>query len=148
MAAELGKPVSVNFSELLDAFELASAAEDLGGQTHICLSTGKTYFVSDMLDAEEHVPEDIEESDDHIPLPTRRELDLGTPLVFAFVDQEMPGDSGAVSAIFRRKGAYGRFKDLLCGRNLLDKWHAFEASTTEQTLRIWCQECGIQLSDT
>jgi hypothetical protein len=30
---------------------------------------------------------------------------------------------------------------------MLEKWHAFEDRATEEALRAWCEDVGIQLSD-
>lgn len=138
---------SVSLSELLDAVLFASTGEDLGGGAYLCRSTGKIYFVSDYVDPEEEIPADLEESDDYIAVPTSRDLDLGTRLVFAFVDDEMPEHRDEVSDIFRRKGAYGRFKGFLAHHHMLDRWHAFEAAATERAVREWCEAEGLQVSD-
>lgn len=45
-----------------------------------------------------------------------------------------------VHDIFRHRGAYARFRDLLTRRNALDRWYAFEKEATEKALRGWCAE--------
>lgn len=134
-------------SELLDAVLFASTGEELGGGAYLCRSTGKIYLVSDYIDPEEDLPADIEESDDYVAVPTSRDLDLGTRLVFAFVDEEMPEHRHEVSDIFRRKGAYGRFKDFLYHRDMLDRSQAYEAAATERAVREWCENMDIPLID-
>jgi hypothetical protein len=62
-------------------------------------------------------------------------LDLGRELVSSFVRQELPEKWDAVRDMFRKRGAYGRFKDLLHSHGALEKWYEFEASATEQALR-------------
>ncbi|MCK5351545.1 hypothetical protein KAJ77_03150, partial [bacterium] len=50
-----------------------------------------------------------------------------------------------VLGIFRRKGAYGRFKGLLEQKGLLEEWYAFEEEKTRERLLRWCEENGVVL---
>lgn len=76
-----------------------------------------------------------------------RELDLGEPLVLDFVRQFLPGDYDEIRRIFTRKGAYGRFKELLVERGALNCWYEFSSKAEEAALREWCAENGIELSE-
>jgi hypothetical protein len=64
----------------------------------------------------------------------------------AFVAAELPDDYDTVAGFFRRRGAYGRFKDLLDARGKLQRWYEFENQATEDALRDWCADNGIQLA--
>lgn len=99
------------------------------------------------LEVDEDVPDDIKTSDRYIMIPHKNDFDLGRRLAPAFVDQELAGDYDTIARFFRKKGAYGRFKDFLHGRNLLDRWYEFEARATERTLRDWCAESDIMLAE-
>jgi hypothetical protein len=148
MADELSKSAPVAISELVDALEFASAGESLEFKAYICIATGKVHFVSDDIDPEdEGVPDDVEESDDYVAVPDKRFLDLGNKLVFAFAEEVMPDDYDTVRDIFRKRGAYRRFKDLLDHRRMLDAWYDFETKATERALRAWCDENDIALAD-
>ena len=72
-------------------------------------------------------------------------LDLGKSLVFQFVSENLPGDLDQVERIFRKRGAYSRFKDLLERRNLLEQWYNYETDETSKALRAWCQKNKIEL---
>ncbi len=52
-----------------------------------------------------------------------------------------------VHAIFSRRGAYGRFKDLLAEKGLLKEWYAFENNRTREALVEWCAEEGLVLEN-
>jgi hypothetical protein len=54
---------------------------------------------------------------------------------------------GQVNGIFRRKGAYSRYKELLNAKGLLDKWYKYEDQRTKEELRAWCAENDIELTD-
>jgi putative CocE/NonD family hydrolase len=112
---------------------------------YIRTDTGTIHLVSEAIDEEE--PDDLESSDAYVSVPHKNDLDLGRNLVFAFVEEHMPDDWDTVRDIFRKRGAYGRFKDLLQRRRMLDKWFAYEESATEAAVRAWCEDVGIQLSD-
>ncbi len=148
MSTESTKPAPVDFAAVLDAFEYASAG--MNGEWRACIQvdTGKVYSwctTGDVEDEYQDVLEDVDTSDNYIELPDRHELDLGQRLVFAFVDSEIPKYYDTVSDIFRRRRAYRWFKDFLSSRNELERWYEFEASTTRDRLRAWCEAQGFEL---
>ena len=138
------KTVSVNATELRTTFEFVSAAAPSEHAAYICLDTGKIYFQAVGLEEEEDLPEDLEIADRYIAVPHRNDHDLGRRLALAFADQELPGDYDTVAGFFRRRGAYGRFKDLLQARGKLQSWYEFEDRATEKALLAWCEVNGIQ----
>jgi mannose-6-phosphate isomerase-like protein (cupin superfamily) len=117
-------------------------------QAFLDRETGKTYLVSDAIDMDEaleELPDDLD-SERYLEIPRRSELDLGKPLVLAFVAERLPGELDRVEGMFRRRGAYRRYKDLLEERGLLDAWHAFEEQAEKRALVEWCQEQGIEVT--
>jgi hypothetical protein len=78
-------------------------------------------------------------------MPDKRELDLGIRLVFQFVERHIPEHSDRVSNIFRRRGAYGRYKDFLYDHGKLEDWYTFENSATERVLREWAENEGFSV---
>jgi hypothetical protein len=138
--------VTVKFSELLDAFEFASFNGPVENRVFIDRETGAFHFISDEIEFDEEVPADIEDSDRYLAVPHKNDLDLGRRLAMSFVEQFLRNDYDAVEAIFHKRGAYGRFKDLLDRHGVLDAWYKFETEATEQALKRWCQDKEIQLS--
>lgn len=138
----------VKLSELVDAFEFVSVSDLDEHQAYICKRTGRIIFVSEGVDLEEDIelPDDPELAD-YLPVPHRRDLDLGRRLALSFVAEKLPGSFDKASEIFSRKGAYSRFKQLLRATGTLDNWHAFEARATELALEEWCVEVGVTLID-
>ena len=106
--------------------------------------TGESFYASDMAGIDE-IPEDAEGSDAHLWIPHKNDLDLGKPLVIDFVRYRCPDLIDPVLDIFRRKGAYGRFKDLLERKGLLEEWYAFEEGKIREALLRWCVENGVVL---
>jgi hypothetical protein len=139
--------VKIKFSELLDAFTFSSAGTALDCYAYINLDTGAVYLVSDDMDinTEQEVPDDVETSDRYLPVPHKKDLDLGRTLVFSFTEEELPDDYETVRDIFRSKDAYGRYKDFLASRHMLQNWYDYESRMTEAALRAWCQENGIEV---
>jgi hypothetical protein len=111
----------------------------------LCKETGEIFYASD-YDDENQIPEEIYFREDCIEIPHRNDLDLGRNLVFEFVEQYMPEDFERVREILRRKGAYGKYKDLLEDRNILQKWYDFENARQTETLREWCEDNEIALN--
>jgi len=100
----------ISFKELMETYELASMGSSAYGEHHayLCRESGKIYWHSEFSDLEElndELPEDIEDEDKYIQLPSKRELDLGVPLVMDFVRQVLPRDFDDVSDMFDRRGA-------------------------------------------
>jgi hypothetical protein len=143
------KTVSVNAADLRTAFDFVSFGASLEHSAYICLDTGKIYWQSMSADLEEQedLPDDLETSDRYIAVPHQNDLDLGRRLALAFIERELPDDYETAAGVFRRRGAYGRFKDLLHARGLLDRWYEFENHATDEALCAWCDENGIQLVD-
>ena len=106
--------------------------------------TGKILYHSEMSDMDEISDEDWE-ADDSVEVPHKNDLDLGTRLVFDFVHTNLPDDYNNVRQIFSRRGAYGRFKDFLESKELLQSWYDFEAKHQELSLRQWCKDNDIEL---
>ncbi len=111
--------MAVNFSELLEAFEFVSSVGSGENTAHLCKATGKIYWHSDWADDVEELPDEVEDSEKYIPIPDKRELDLGKPLALKFARHYLPDDYDKVRQIFSRAGAYARFKDLLEHRRVL-----------------------------
>ena len=106
--------------------------------------TGRILYHSAMGDMDEISDEDWE-SDDAVEIPHKNDLDLGTRLVFDFVRTNLPDDYNNVHQIFSRRGAYGRFKDFLESKGLLQSWYDFEAEQQKRFLRQWCKDNNIEL---
>jgi len=106
--------------------------------------TGEIYYISEFGDSDE-LPDDVEDPDKYIEIPHKNELDLGESLVLQFVSEHISEEMGRVEKIFRKKGAYSRFKTLLEQKGLLDQWHDYENRRTSQVLREWCKDNKIDI---
>ena len=138
-------PVSLN--DLREAFEFVCASGLGEHQAFLCKQSGKLYCHSELCDDLDILPDDIDDSEKFLPIPDKRELDLGKPLALDFARQFLPGDFDDVRQIFSRRGAYAKFKNLLDRRGMLDQWYAFEAEAEESALKMWCELNSIEVSD-
>ena len=136
----------VSLKDLEEAFEFVSAGGE--HQAYLCKQSGKLYFHSELCDDLDILPDDIDDTDKFLPIPNKKELDLGKPLALAFTREFLPGDFDNVRQFFSRRGAYARFKALLDQRGALADWYAFEAKAGERALREWCAVNSIEVSDT
>lgn len=140
-----------SFQEILDAFEFVSMGGWLGeNQAFVCKHTGKIYWHSEsgeLDDLEEELPDDIEDNENYLAIPNKRDLDLGKPLALDFARQFLPGDFDEVRRIFSKRGAYSRFKQLLARKRALQRWYDFEQEATERALREWYEVNSIELAD-
>jgi hypothetical protein len=136
--------MTIEYDDIEDAFLFVSSAPEYSNTAIIDRLTGTIYYTSDMGDSDE-LPEDVDDSDRYVALPHKNELDLGLALVRDFVSGHAADLAREVESIFRRRGAYSRFKHLLESRGLLDTWHEYEQTRTEAALREWCADNGIAL---
>src|SRR3974390_2055911 len=134
----------VKFSDLELAFEFASfegvTTEHLA---YVRKDTGEILYGSYELNGEE-LPDDVDDEEKYLAIPSKRDLGLGRSLVFDFVQQFLPDDLDQVRRYFSRRGAYGNFKDLLAERRAIEQWHKFEDEAAQRALREWCSENSIE----
>jgi hypothetical protein len=140
--------VAVRYSELSAAFDFVSFAAPMEHLAYLSLDTGAIYWVSELNPVDEEVPDDLESSDRYLTIPHKNDLDLGSRLALRFAAEELPSQYQTIEGLFRRRGAYARFKELLAAQGCLDKWFAFEAASVEAALRNWCNENGVQIIGT
>lgn len=136
----------MKYSDIEDAYHYVSAGSGFDHRAVVNLETGETYFASDLAGINE-IPEDVDESDKYISIPGKYELNLGRQLVFDFVSDYLPDEYDEVRYIFKRKGAYGRYKEFLYRKGILQRWYEYEAVRQERALREWCEDNGIELTD-
>ena len=143
----MSQTATVSLSDLVDAVDFVSFS-DLGeNRAYICSKTGTIYYICDDPKLNQDNPADLEESEQYISVPSKRDLDLGRNVVNDFVDRELPDEFDRVRDFFRRRGAWRRFKDFLDSRGLLEKWHRFEEQSAVAAVRAWCEDNEIPLSE-
>ena len=140
-------PMRVSFKDILEALEFVSAGGMGEHQAFLCKQSGRVDWHSEFSDELDKLPDDIEDSEKYVPIPDKRELDLGKPLALEFARQFLPSDIDKVRQIFSGRGAYAKFKNLLDRRGVLDQWYEFEAEVEEKALRMWWDLNSIEVGD-
>ncbi|HUB46128.1 MAG TPA: UPF0158 family protein [Acetobacteraceae bacterium] len=145
------RAVLVDREELEDAFEFVSVGQRDGCRAWISVATGKITLHSADLgnlgdDEDDEEGEKAEEAG-IIAIPDKKELDLGRSLVIRFARELMPDDDDTIAGYFDRRGAYGRFRDFLYRRGMLERWYAFEAQATKEAILAWCRENDVGFVD-
>lgn len=92
------------------------------------------------------MPVDLDDEGKYIAVPHKNDLGLGKRLALDFASQFLEDDFEKVQDIFRHKGAYARFKDVLERSGILAQWYEFEAAAQEKALREWCEINSIEVS--
>jgi hypothetical protein len=141
--------MSISFKDLLDTSTFLSTDSNEEVQAYLHKPTGAIYWYAPLHDFDP-LPVDLDPanpSDDYLMLPNRRELGLGNQIVFDFVAKHLPHDVETVSAMFRQRGAYRRFKDVLERNHLLEQWHGFEEQAQAEALKAWCLAEGLELRE-
>ncbi len=137
--------LSVDLNELEMAFEFVSSDVLFTHSAYISRKTGKIFWESDFIGEEEELPEDLGDPEHYITIPHRNELDLGKRLVKRFVAQRLPEEYEEVEGIFRRRGAYSRYKALLESKGQLEAWYRYEEEQARVALMQWSASEGIEL---
>ena len=132
------------FDDIENAYYFVSMGPSYGNQSILCKKTGKIFYISEMGDSDD-LPDDIEDSDKYSEIPHKSELDLGKNLVMRFVIEFMPDDIYRIENIFKRKGAYAKFKSLLEKEGLLKEWYDYENKWRTLALKDWCYDNKIDL---
>ena len=136
----------IKYDDLSTAFDFVSSAAPMEHRAYVSLDTGTIYWISELNPfEEEELPPDLETSDRYLAIPHRSDLDLGRGLALRFVEARLPHRYDKVGAIFRHRGAYAHFKELLAAEGCLEEWYAFEAEATDRALREWCRLNEINL---
>ncbi len=137
------------FIEISSAFDFVSGAGYGENEAILNKKTGQTYLRADYCDMDEieQLADEDFDSAIHIHIPHKNDLDLGSAQVFEFVDQFMPNDYDKVSQIFRKKGAYSRYKAFLDSKGKLDNWYDYENHSEQLALLKWCKENEIDLNE-
>ena len=135
------------FDDLLTSLDFASTDGGGRNEAFLCRETGKIYWRSPDLDEIEEVPDDVEDDEKYIPIPDKKELDLGKPLVMSFAREYLPDDFDEVRYMFSKRGAYKNFRAMLIRRKVLERWYEFESKATERALREWCELNSIEITD-
>jgi len=136
--------VAVSFDDIENAFFFVSMGQMYMHNAYLCKETGEIFYNSDMVDSDE-LPEDIDDPDKYISIPHKNELDLGKALVIEFASEFLPEELNKVYSIFRRKGAYSRYKDLLESKGVLEDWYKFEDERQKAALKEWCRKNKIEI---
>jgi len=144
------KIVLVDREELEEAVEFVSFGGRNGEhQAWISMATGKITFHSSELgnlDGDEQDEEEAEEAGT-IDIPGQKELGLGRSLVMRFAREAMPDEYETIAGFFDRRGAYGRFKDFLQRRGMVQRWYDFEKQATKEALLEWCEANDVGFRD-
>jgi len=138
---------TVDLNELQGAVEWVSG-DSLMNEAYICREFGHIYWIPDELesgDLGDDAPDDVDDIGKYVLVPNIRELDLGSKLVFDFAARYLADQYDEVRTLFRRKGAFGRFKVLLHQQNLLEEWYAFSEEQTRKALEDWCASEGLEV---
>jgi hypothetical protein len=136
--------MAVSFDDIETAFFFVSMDQQFMNNAYLCKETGEIYYTSEMGDSDE-LPEDIDDPERYIAIPHKNELDLGKALVLEFTSTYLPEELDQVYAIFRHKGAYARYKELLERKGALDDWYNFEHERQTMALKEWCRENNIEI---
>jgi len=132
----------VNLGDIESAFLFVSS--DMDNEAILDKRDGKIYYRSDILGIDEF-PKDIDDKD-FINIPDKHMLGLDSRLAFEFIQTFLPKEYDKVREIFRKSGAYSKFKQFLASYDLLKKWYQFEGNRTKEALIKWCKKNGIKIA--
>ncbi|MDP8221679.1 MAG: hypothetical protein P9X26_10045 [Candidatus Stygibacter frigidus] len=136
----------MKFDDVMDAFEFVSSNYETVNMALISLETGEIYYVAECGECDE-LPDNYEDRFSYAPVPHKNAINLGRDLVFEFAAEYLEDQYDQVVRIFRRRGAYSRFKGLLEDLGKLEVWYEYEDRKKKEGLRKWCIENDIKIDD-
>jgi hypothetical protein len=134
------------YDDIESAFNFVSSAGYGLNSAYLDVKTGEIFYRSELTGTDELEEKDTG-SDPLIAVPHKNDLDLGQSLIFEFVEDNLPEAYDEVRYIFRKRGAYSRYKELLVSRGMLEAWHRFEQEREQKALRSWCEQNEVPLAD-
>jgi hypothetical protein len=134
----------VTFREIRDAFSFVNLAEYGMNSAILCKDTGQIFYRSELGGIDE-INDDLD-CDKFVRIPYKSDLGLGRELALEFAAEHLADEYQRVQRIFQSRGAYGRFKDLLEYKGLLQSWYDFKNRREEEVLRQWCADEEIELT--
>lgn len=137
---------TVKADDLTTAMQWVSGTM-MDNEAYVCRETGKIYWVpgeEGVID-EPDVPDDIHDESRYLAVPGKHDLDLGNQLAYDFTNEFLPEHYERVRDIFRRKGAYGRFKEFLDGEGLLQQWYDYSDRREVDALVEWGEANGLEV---
>ena len=135
----------VKYDDLLAAYEWVSSSPD-DSEAFVSRVTGNVYWSSSTMELDDELPKEIEDGILYVVVPNKHDLNLGKVLALTFAEEQLADSYQNVADLFRERGAYGRFKDLLERKGCLKAWYDYEAKATELALRKWAAEEGLSIS--
>lgn len=138
-------PLEVTWQDLLDAFTFVNSAPKGENLARLSLVSGRIELQSVWTELWAEEAGGKESGTATLDIPHKTDLGLGRDLVLWFVEEVMPEHQEDVEDIFRKRGAYGKFRLLLEEEGLLQQWYLFEGEAERQGLRNWCEENGISI---
>lgn len=139
--------VTVDLCDLREAYEFVNVGGEFEREAFLSLETGQIFWRSEDEGALDEPPDDVDDPEKYLPIPGKKELDLGKHLVLQFAAEYLPAVRDEVRDIFSRSGAYRRFRRLLEREDALTQWYEFENQETQVALRHWCHKNGLSLKD-
>ena len=137
----------VTFDDLENALLWVSSAGPHENSALISKATGEIFYASENFDAEDDLPDDVGDDTRYWSVPHKNDLDLGRDLALQFAAEFMPDELRTVEDDFHRRGAYGRFKNLLERTGRLEQWYRYEHDATKSALLAWAAEEGVAVVD-
>ena len=139
--------MATKLSDIINAIDYISADPGRESEAFLSLYSGEIHYRSPYTEDFETVPDDIDDETKYLSLPHKNQLELGVALVLDFVAEYFPTAEDEVRAMFRKRGAYSRFKDWADRNDLLDKWHRFEEEATFKAVAQWCRDNDVLFED-
>lgn len=139
--------MTTKIADILDAIHFISSDPARESEAFLSLNSGEIHYRSPYTEDIGTVPDDIDDGTKYIPIPHKRDFNLGVALVFKFVAECCPSAEDEVSALFRKRGAYSRFKDWADRHDLLDGWYRFEEEATYKAVARWCRDNQVSFLD-
>jgi hypothetical protein len=128
---------TIDRDDLHLAVEHVTVGGSYGAAAYVDLHTGAILWAGDGM--EEPLPDDIDNEERYLPVPSRKELGLGRNDALAFTEQHAPQLLERAEYIFSAAGAFDRFKHLMRERDLLDAWYAYQDKRLWEELEAWAE---------
>jgi hypothetical protein len=128
---------TIDRDDLHLAVEHVTGGGSYGAAAYVDRHTGAILWAGDGM--EEPLPDDVDDEERYLPVPTKKQLGLGRNDALAFTEQHAPQLLERAEYIFSVAGAFDRFKQLMHEHDLLDAWYACQDKRLWEELEAWAE---------
>ena len=136
--------MKVKLQDIIDAMDMT----DRYTENFLDAATGEIVYINDMVMGQKEKDEIYDRLDEHgfYRLPTSFDL-RDYDIMEDFIAGMPEGVQGRMYDAIQGRGAFRRFKDMVCEMGIEQMWYEFHDNVYKRKAASWCEENGIDYDE-